>query len=139
MEEAELPELVPSRLRKDPLQRLLLLLDGEEEALVLGLQVFRGLAGPPERVKKGEAKAQPGRSGRRAEPKPPSWSRVVRRAAIFGPIFFLVILLLGGSKTSIAAALIQTVFLVVIFVPFSYFMDRFVWRSYQKRLAKTKG
>jgi hypothetical protein len=111
-------------------------IDDEGNETVVRATELRPAARPPQRVKKGEA--APVRGGGRREPKPPSWSRVIRRAAIFGPVFFLVILLLGGSKTSVAAALIQTVFLVVIFVPFSYFMDRFVWRSYQKRLVRTR-
>ena len=32
----------------------------------------------------------------------------------------------------------QTLLLLAVFVPFSYFMDRIVWRSYQKRLARSK-
>jgi preprotein translocase subunit YajC len=34
---------------------------------------------------------------------------------------------------------VQTIFLLAVFVPFSYFMDRLVWRSQQKRLAKNAG
>jgi hypothetical protein len=34
---------------------------------------------------------------------------------------------------------VQTFFLLAVFVPFSYFMDRMVWRSHQKRLAKSAG
>ena len=36
-------------------------------------------------------------------------------------------------------AVVQTLFLLAIFVPFSYFMDRLVWRSHEKRLAKTSA
>jgi hypothetical protein len=38
-----------------------------------------------------------------------------------------------------AAAVFQTLLLLVIFIPFSYFMDRVFWRSYQKRLARSSG
>jgi hypothetical protein len=68
----------------------------------------------------------------------PSWRRVLKRGAVFAPIFLATVLLLGGSKMTLAAAIVQTVLLVAVFVPFSYFMDRVVWRSQQKRLAKTK-
>jgi hypothetical protein len=34
---------------------------------------------------------------------------------------------------------VQTVFLLAVFIPFSYLMDRMVWRSHQKRLAKNAG
>ena len=35
------------------------------------------------------------------------------------------------------AAVVQALLLIVVFVPFSYFMDKVVWRQYQKRLGKT--
>jgi len=84
---------------------------------------------------KGAAKAQPrGRGGRPVQP--PSWSRVLKRGAIFAPIFLATVMLLGGGKMTIQAAIVQTVLLIAVFIPFSYFMDRLVWRQYQKRLAK---
>ena len=57
------------------------------------------------------------RSGR-GNPQPPSWPRVLKRGAIFAPIFF------------------ATVYLLAVFVPFSYFMDRLVGRSHEKRQAR---
>ena len=66
----------------------------------------------------------------------PSWPRVLKRGAIFAPLFFVMVLLLGGDNASVLGALIQTVLLVSIFVPFSYFMDRIVWRSHLKRQAR---
>jgi hypothetical protein len=42
-------------------------------------------------------------------------------------------MLLGGGKVSFAGAVLNTFFLMVVFVPFSYFMDHLVWRSYVKR------
>ena len=84
---------------------------------------------------KGTAKAQPrGRAGRPVQP--PSWPRVLKRGAIFAPIFLATVMLLGGGKMTIQAAIVQTVLLIAVFIPFSYFMDKLVWRQYQKRLAK---
>ncbi len=48
-------------------------------------------------------------------------------------------LLLGGGRLTFAGAVVQTVFLLAVFIPFSYLMDRMVWRSHQKRLAKNAG
>lgn len=80
-------------------------------------------------------KAQPtGRGGRPVNP--PSWPKVLKRGAIFAPIFLATVMLLGGGKMSFAAALVQTALLIGVFIPFSYFMDKLVWRQYQKRLAK---
>jgi len=77
-----------------------------------------------------------GRSGRqRKEAQPPSWPKVFKRGAIFAPVFFATVLLLGGRK-NYASAVFQTVLLIAVFVPFSYFMDRVVWRQQQKRLGR---
>ncbi len=77
-----------------------------------------------------------GAAARRKVAQPPSWSKVLKRGAIFAPIFLATVMLLGGSKMTFMAAVVQTVLLVAVFVPFSYFMDRVVWRQQQKRLAK---
>jgi hypothetical protein len=77
--------------------------------------------------------------GGRGGPQPPAWPRVLKRGAIFAPIFLATVLLLGGGRLTFAGALVQTFFLLAVFVPFSYFMDRMVWRSHQKRLAKNAG
>jgi hypothetical protein len=76
-----------------------------------------------------------GRGGRTVQP--PSWRKVVKRGAIFAPIFFATVLLLGGGKMTYAAALVQSVLLLAVFIPFSYFMDRVVWRQQQKRLNRS--
>lgn len=75
-----------------------------------------------------------GRTGRTVQP--PSWRRVIRRGLIFAPIFLAVLLLLGGDKLTLVGAVIQTLFLLVVFIPFSYLMDRFVYRTQLRRLEK---
>ena len=70
------------------------------------------------------------RAGRRIEP--PSWSRVGKRALFIGPVMFLLINLLG-KNLSVAQRLYETVVLLAIFLPFSYFMDSLMYRSYLKR------
>jgi hypothetical protein len=81
--------------------------------------------------------AKAGNSGgrQRKVAQPPSWPKVLKRGGIFAPVFFATVLLLGGSK-NYASAAIQTVLLIAVFVPFSYFMDRVVWRQQQKRLGR---
>jgi hypothetical protein len=98
---------------------------------------------PPGRVGSGSTavksqKAKPsGRSGRRGrEAQPPSWNKVLKRGAIFAPIFFATVMLLGGSKMTLGGAFVQSALLLGVFIPFSYFMDRVVWRQQQKRLNK---
>ena len=76
-------------------------------------------------------------SGRRGRtPQPPSWRRVAKRGAIFAPLFIATVLLLGGKRMTVAGAVFQTVILLVLFVPFSYFLDSLLWRSYQKKLGR---
>jgi hypothetical protein len=98
---------------------------------------------PPGRVGKGSTatKAQKsssastgGRRGRTVQP--PSWRRVLKRGAIFAPIFFATVMLLGGGKMTIQGAIVQSALLIAVFIPFSYFMDHVVWRQQVKRLNK---
>lgn len=97
---------------------------------------------PPHRESKPDGKPAAKASGGRAAggggrvAQPPSWRRVIRRGLIFAPIFLAVLLLLGGDRLTFLGAVIQTLFLLVVFVPFSYLMDRFVYRTQQRRLAK---
>ena len=70
------------------------------------------------------------RAGRRIEP--PSWNRVGKRALFIGPVMFLLINLLG-KNLSAAQRIYETVVLLAIFLPFSYFMDSLMYRSYLKR------
>jgi hypothetical protein len=64
---------------------------------------------------------------------------VQKRGAIFAPIFLATVLLLAGNRLTFQGALVQTAFLLAIFFRFSYFMDRLVWRSHEKRLARAKS
>ncbi|MEO5634484.1 hypothetical protein [Gaiella sp.] len=75
------------------------------------------------------------RGGRTAQP--PSWNKVLKRGAIFAPIFYATVYLLGSGKITYVGAFVQTMLLLAVFIPFSYFMDRVVWRQQQKRLSKS--
>jgi hypothetical protein len=97
---------------------------------------------PPGRVGKGgttsKSKKTSATSAKRRgrELQPPSWPKVLKRGALFAPVFFAVVLLLGGSKGTYQSAILQTVLLLGAFIPFSYFMDRLFWRQQQKRLGR---
>ena len=73
------------------------------------------------------------RSGREAQP--PSWRRTLKRGLVFAPIMFVTVMLLS-SDLALADQLIQTAFIVAIFIPFSYFLDGVMWRSFKKREAR---
>jgi hypothetical protein len=82
-----------------------------------------------------DAKARAtGRGGRTIDP--PSLRRTMRRGLLFFPLMLLTVMLLGQELT-LTQQIVQTVVLMGFFLPFSYFMDTMVWRSYQRRLART--
>ena len=66
---------------------------------------------------------------------PPSWKRVGRRALIFAPLMFITIRLLEQDE-AVTTSIVRTVFLLLIFLPFSYVMDAVLYRSYQRRLDR---
>lgn len=85
--------------------------------------------------KPAKGKARPeGRGGRPIDP--PSWRRTLRRGALFFPLMLVTVMLLGQDM-NLAQQIVQTVVLMAFFLPFSHFMDTMVWRSYQRRLART--
>ena len=77
------------------------------------------------------------RSGRR-EPQAPSWQRTFKRGAIFAPIMFATVLLLSPGLP-LTQKLANTLLIVGIFVPFSYFLDRLFYRSAQRRAARQQS
>lgn len=84
------------------------------------------------------------RNGRRPQPQtrkqagsvrevqPPSWRRVAKRALIFAPLMFITVSLFS-SELTIAQRVVNTVFLLGFFLPFSYAMDALMYRMYRKR------
>jgi len=112
-------------------------IDGEGNETVLSARELRSEA--PERPTSKATGRRSAAKPPRGTPQPPDWKRVLKRGAIFAPIFLATVLLLGGDRMTFAGAVVQTAFLLAIFIPFSYFMDRMVWRSHEKRLAKAAG
>ena len=111
-------------------------IDAEGNETVLTASDLKDEASPRASPEKGRAKDQVKPRTGRGTPQPPSWRRVVKRGAIFAPIFLATVLLLAGNRLTFAGAVVQTLFLLAVFVPFSYFLDRLVWRSHQKRQAR---
>jgi hypothetical protein len=82
--------------------------------------------------------SSPARSTRgKREPQAPSWIRTFKRAAIFAPIMFGTVLLLS-PKLATETKITQTLLIVGIFVPFSYFVDRLMYRSYLRRQERAR-
>jgi hypothetical protein len=88
--------------------------------------------GKPAQATKAKPKGQPQRGGRSARtPQPPSWRRATRRGLILGAfalVFFAVL-----SKGHYATAIPFAVGYTVLFVPFTYAMDRFAYGRWQRR------
>ena len=96
------------------------------------------LDAPEEPTANGKAaRARPvTRSGRQAQP--PSWRRSFKRGAIFAPIMLGTVMLLSKSLT-LGQQITQTLFIVVVFVPFTYFLDRVFYNAALRRQAKGGG
>ena len=71
------------------------------------------------------------------DPQAPSWRRTLRRGAIFAPIMLGTVFLLS-PELPLATKIMQTLLLVAVFVPFSYFIDRFFYRSFQRKRARAE-
>jgi hypothetical protein len=68
----------------------------------------------------------------------PSWQRVAKRGAVFAPFMFITLYLLGGTKHGLAPVVIQTVWLLLLFIPFSYLIDRMMYRRYLRNTGQLK-
>lgn len=75
------------------------------------------------------------RSTARRTVEPPSWRRSIRRAALFGPILIVAMILLNRNQPFVQQVF-PAVFLIAFFIPFSYFTDSLTYRMFQKRLAR---
>ena len=92
----------------------------------------------PAKPRKAEAtKARPAQrgGGRRAvrPVQPPSWRRVAKRGAILAPLFFIAVFYLQKQgDRNVATAALTTIWMMGLFLPFSYLMDRTIYRRTQK-------
>jgi hypothetical protein len=79
-----------------------------------------------------ESKAKGSTSRFERDPQAPSWQRTFRRGAIFAPIMFGTVFLLSPELPT-TTKITQTLLIVAVFIPFSYFIDRAFYRSAQRR------
>jgi hypothetical protein len=91
----------------------------------------------PDGAEKANEKAVRSASRFERDPQAPSWQRTLRRGAIFAPIMFGTVFLLSPDLP-LVTKVTQTLLIVAIFVPFSYFIDRFFYRSFQRRRARAE-
>jgi len=79
--------------------------------------------------------ATPARSRRRA-PQPPSWQRAAKRAVMLGAIVFILFGMLNKNH-NYAGAAVAAVIYTVLFIPFTYTLDRFAYRRWAAREQST--
>jgi len=91
---------------------------------------------------KPKAKAQPQRGGRPVKvPPPPSWRRAARRSLILGGAIFALFYVLGSKNGhhNIASALALAAVYSALFIPYTYFIDRFAHNRWQRRAEQQGG
>ena len=82
--------------------------------------------------KNGRAKPRAAGGGPRVQR--PSWRRTLKRGLIIAPLMFVTVMLLDRDLLW-WQWLVQTLWLMAIFLPFSYFMDSFMYRRYARRMG----
>jgi hypothetical protein len=87
-------------------------------------------------------KAQPQRGGRSVRvPPPPSWRRATRRALILGGVIFALFYVLGSKNGhhNLGSALGLAALYTLLFIPFTYYIDRFSHNRWQRRAEQQRG
>lgn len=112
-------------------------LDDPPEELVAAAPEKRANGSKP------KAQAQKQRGGRPVKvPPAPSWKRSARRSLILGGAIFVLFYVLNSKssgahrlETSLLTALLYT----ALFIPFTYFIDRFAHNRWQRRAEQQGG
>jgi hypothetical protein len=86
-----------------------------------------------ERSDKRDNGRRPKRATSDRAPDPPTWRKSSRRALIMAPFFFVFLYIL---QRDLASAVLVSAFYAAVFVPFSYAIDRFAYRTQMKRLER---
>ena len=97
------------------------------------------LPAAPQKGNNGKPKAQPRRGGRAGRvPPPPSWERAARRSLILGAVIFALFFVLGAKNGghNVASALGLAGLYTLLFIPFTYFLDRFAYNRFQRRAGQ---
>ena len=80
-----------------------------------------------------QKRAQQSRATR--TPLAPSWRRAAKRSLILGAVIFVLFAILSskGGKHNYTSALLLAVLYTGLFVPFTYYVDRFTYRRWQRK------
>jgi hypothetical protein len=77
-------------------------------------------------------RAQTRPTSTRRTPQPPSWRRAGRRALVLGAVVFALFGVLAKGHNYLGA-LVAAVIYTILFVPFTFMLDRFAYRRWQAR------
>jgi len=78
--------------------------------------------------------SRPAQRGARRTPPEPSWNRALKRGALLGVVVF--VLFSFTAKGNVIAVVPLALLYTLLFIPFTYYIDRFAYRRY---LAKQGG
>jgi hypothetical protein len=82
------------------------------------------------------AKKPQSQRGRRTPPEP-SWNRAFKRGGLLGVVVF--VLFSFTAKGSYASVIPLAIVYTALFIPFTYFIDRFAYRRWQARQGQPTG
>ena len=109
----------------------------DDEGRELAPEEAEELVGPARSREARTKAAKPQQRGARRAIEPPSLRRTAKRGLLFFPLMLLVIFLLPAPEDATTLGkVVNALVLMGFFLPFSYFMDSMMWRTYQRRLAK---
>ena len=76
-------------------------------------------------------RAQPAQRGGRRQPPVPSWNRALKRGAMLGAV--VLVLFSFGAKGHIVSVIPLALLYTALFVPFTFYIDRFAYKRWQAR------
>ena len=68
----------------------------------------------------------------------PTFQRSLRRTAIFAPLIFIFLYVTSGEELEIFGVVVQTIIILLFFLPFSYFVDRLIYNALWRRQERAR-
>jgi hypothetical protein len=87
-----------------------------------------------ERTASRNGRAKPRQAAANPRIQPPSWRRVLKRGLLIAPLMFVTVMFID-QNLHWWQWLVLTAQLMLIFIPFSYFMDSLMWRRHTRRMG----
>jgi hypothetical protein len=77
---------------------------------------------------------------RRGRPLPkPTFQRSLRRTAMFAPFIAIFLYITGGDDLTVFGVILNTLVILAFFLPFSYFVDRFIYNALVRRQQRARA